>query len=72
MTSIEPLLISLLVIVDELTMLYIILTVAHKCHGKTKNFTAKQKTLRQNKKVHGKLIFGALYRVACISCKWWN
>ena len=29
-------------------------TVAHNCHGKSKNFTAKAKTSRQNQKPHGK------------------
>ena len=29
-------------------------TVAHGCHGKTKNLTAKLKTSRQNQKPHGK------------------
>ena len=28
--------------------------VAHNCHGKTKNLTAKTKTSRQNQKWHGK------------------
>ena len=28
--------------------------VAHNCHGKTKNLTAKTKTSRQNQKPHGK------------------
>ena len=28
--------------------------VAHICHGKTKNLTAKTKTSRQNQKPHGK------------------
>ena len=28
--------------------------VAHNCHGKTKNLTAKTKTSRQNQKTHGK------------------
>ena len=28
--------------------------VAHICHGKTKNFTSKTKTSRQNQKPHGK------------------
>ena len=28
--------------------------VAHTCHGKTKNFTSKTKTSRQNQKPHGK------------------
>ena len=29
-------------------------TVAHNCHGKTKNLTAKTKTSRKNQKLHGK------------------
>ena len=29
-------------------------TVAHNCHGKKKNLTAKRKTSRQNEKPHGK------------------
>ena len=29
--------------------------VAHNCHGKTKNLTAKTKTSRQNQKPHGKI-----------------
>ena len=29
-------------------------TVAHNCHGKTKNLTAKATTSRQNQKPHGK------------------
>ena len=29
-------------------------TVAHRCHGKNKNSTAKTKTLRQKQKLHGK------------------
>ena len=29
-------------------------TLAHNCHGKTKNLTAKPKTSRQNRKPHGK------------------
>ena len=28
--------------------------VAHNCHGKTKNLTAKTKTSQQNQKPHGK------------------
>ena len=30
-------------------------TVAHNCHGKTKNLTAKPKTSRQKQKPHGKI-----------------
>ena len=29
-------------------------TVAHNCHGKTKNLTAKTKTSRENQNPHGK------------------
>ena len=29
-------------------------TVAHRCHGKNKNITAKPKTSRKNQKPHGK------------------